>query len=90
LINRPSGCHFHPRCPYVQPRHREVDPRLVAVPGAAGHAVACLLEAQTRAAIWQALRSGQTPSQASLLAGGSETGARTTAAGGGAEVATDE
>jgi peptide/nickel transport system ATP-binding protein len=90
LITRPGGCHFHPRCPYVQPRHRKVDPRLVPVPGAAGHAVACLLEAQTRAAIWQALSSGQTPSQASRLAGGSDTGAGTTTADRGAEAATDE
>jgi peptide/nickel transport system ATP-binding protein len=83
LINRPSGCHFHPRCPYAQQHHREVDPGLVPVPGAAGHAVACLLEAQTRAAIWQALRSGQTPSQASRLARGSGTSAGTTTADGG-------
>src|SRR3954452_24612029 len=26
LINLPTGCSFHPRCPYVKPRHREVDP----------------------------------------------------------------
>jgi peptide/nickel transport system ATP-binding protein len=90
LINRPGGCHFHPRCPYVQQRHREVDPRLVAVPGAAGHAVACLLDAQTRAAIWQALSSGQTPSQASRLVLGSDASAGTTTAGGGADGATGE
>ena len=26
LINRPSGCHFHPRCPYVRDAHKRVDP----------------------------------------------------------------
>ena len=51
--------------------------------------MACLLEAQTRAAIWQALSSGQTPSQASRLALGSGTSAGTTTAGGGMEAATD-
>ena len=39
-INRPSGCHFHTRCPYVLPVCRDVDPPLVDV--APGHAVACL------------------------------------------------
>ncbi|MBV8947609.1 MAG: ABC transporter ATP-binding protein, partial [Solirubrobacterales bacterium] len=28
LIRRPSGCHFHPRCPYVRDAHTRVDPRL--------------------------------------------------------------
>src|SRR5689334_7355912 len=27
LINRPSGCHFHPRCPYVREAHKKVDPQ---------------------------------------------------------------
>jgi peptide/nickel transport system ATP-binding protein len=58
LINPPGGCSFHPRCPYVQPRHRDVEPQLVEVPGSGGHAVACLLEHETRARLWQALRDG--------------------------------
>ena len=33
LINRPSGCHFHPRCPYVSDEHRRIDPRLEPIPG---------------------------------------------------------
>jgi oligopeptide transport system ATP-binding protein len=38
--NPPSGCHFHPRCPYALPTCREVDPPLVEV--APAHHVACL------------------------------------------------
>ena len=38
--NPPSGCHFHPRCPYVLPVCRTTDPPLIEV--AAGHQVACL------------------------------------------------
>jgi peptide/nickel transport system ATP-binding protein len=68
LINRPSGCHFHPRCPYVQDEHRRVDPVLTRVPGDADHAVACLLPAQTRNAVWQALSRGESVQQAQRLA----------------------
>jgi len=38
-INPPSGCRFHPRCPYVIQRCREEEPVLVDV--GAGHYVAC-------------------------------------------------
>src|SRR3954453_16322846 len=39
LINRPSGCAFHPRCPYVRPKHKEVDPQLEpASAGSGDHA----------------------------------------------------
>ncbi len=46
LINRPSGCHFHPRCAYAQPDHARIDPALEPVPGAPEHFVACLLDAR--------------------------------------------
>jgi oligopeptide transport system ATP-binding protein len=36
----PSGCHFHPRCPYALPACRTVDPPLIEV--APGHLVACI------------------------------------------------
>jgi peptide/nickel transport system ATP-binding protein len=62
LINRPSGCFFHPRCPYVRKRHRTVDPRLAPVPGEPGHEVACLLDASVRSQIWRGLKEGREPS----------------------------
>ncbi len=40
-INPPSGCHFHPRCPYKKTRCAEEDPSLMAQ--GSGHAVACWL-----------------------------------------------
>ncbi|MEA2388291.1 MAG: peptide/nickel transport system ATP-binding protein [Thermoleophilaceae bacterium] len=64
LIARPSGCHFHPRCPYVREAHTRTDPRLEPVPGDPGHDVACLLPAATRQAIWAELRAGRAPKQA--------------------------
>jgi peptide/nickel transport system ATP-binding protein len=57
LIQRPSGCHFHPRCPYVRERHREVEPPLEPVPDQPGHTVACLLEPETRRRYWADLRT---------------------------------
>jgi peptide/nickel transport system ATP-binding protein len=64
LINRPSGCHFHPRCPYAQPDHARIDPRLEPVPGEPSHHVACLLEAEVRERLWEQLTAGATPEQA--------------------------
>jgi peptide/nickel transport system ATP-binding protein len=60
----PDGCAFAPRCPYVRPRHRELQPSLSPVPDAPGHAVACLLSADERRRLWAALRSGRSPQQA--------------------------
>jgi len=48
LIHRPSGCAFHPRCPYVREAHKKTDPHLEPVPDDGGHRVACLLKHDTR------------------------------------------
>jgi peptide/nickel transport system ATP-binding protein len=68
LINRPSGCHFNPRCPYVQEECRRIDPRLKPAPDEPGHAVACLLAPTVRAQIWQGLRAGHDPASLRELA----------------------
>jgi peptide/nickel transport system ATP-binding protein len=60
LIDPPSGCRFHPRCPYVRERHRQIDPPLAAVPGETDHRVACLLSEQERREIWERLAAGAT------------------------------
>ena len=74
LIGARRGCAFAPRCPYARPRHHEVDPRLEPVPGAPGHAAACLLPADERRRLWAALRAGRTPQEAraAVLGGGEE------------------
>jgi oligopeptide/dipeptide ABC transporter ATP-binding protein len=40
-IERPAGCHFHPRCPFAMPVCSEVEPQLLPTPG--GRSVACHL-----------------------------------------------
>jgi peptide/nickel transport system ATP-binding protein len=74
LIQRPSGCHFHPRCPYAQPPHARIDPQLERVAGADDHWVACLLGPDTRRRLWSELGSGHTPTEAMTLAGVRESG----------------
>ena len=71
LVNRPSGCHFHPRCAYAQPEHARIDPLLQDVPGDPGHQAACLLAADVRGRLWAELRAGRTPQQALANAGSS-------------------
>jgi peptide/nickel transport system ATP-binding protein len=67
LINRPTGCHFHPRCPYARESHARTDPQLIDVPGAPNHQVACLLSAGERVTAWGALARGETPAAAAQL-----------------------
>jgi peptide/nickel transport system ATP-binding protein len=69
LINRPPGCHFHPRCPYSQPDHARIDPQLKPVPGEPSHHVACLLEPDVRQRLWTQLKDGSTPEQARASVG---------------------
>jgi peptide/nickel transport system ATP-binding protein len=63
LILRPSGCHFHPRCPYVRDEHTRVDPHLVPVDGDPGHEAACLLPTALRTRVWKGLEAGQEPAE---------------------------
>ncbi|HEX6024586.1 MAG TPA: ABC transporter ATP-binding protein [Solirubrobacter sp.] len=64
LINLPSGCSFHPRCPYVRETHKKVEPTLEPIPGQPGHQVACLLDTATRKKLWSELRAGVKPETA--------------------------
>ncbi len=64
LINPPSGCAFHPRCPYVRESHKRVDPKLAESAAGDHHRVACLLPSETRRALWQQLHAGATPDAA--------------------------
>ena len=64
LINKPSGCAFHPRCPYVRESHKKIDPQLAPTSDGNGHQVACLLPQQVRRALWQQLQTGATPDEA--------------------------
>ena len=69
LINLPSGCSFHPRCPYVRERHRRVEPGLEPLPDDPSHQVACLLDSDTRKRIWEDLRAGMDQQQARAAVG---------------------
>ena len=69
LIHRPSGCAFHPRCPYVLPSHTRIDPALEEIEGRPGHHVACLLPEAVRADLSARLRAGATPEEAREAAG---------------------
>ncbi|HYM46465.1 MAG TPA: ABC transporter ATP-binding protein [Solirubrobacteraceae bacterium] len=65
----PSGCRFHPRCPYAQPEHARTDPILQPAPGHPDHRVACLLAPEVRRRLWSELREGRPPEQAAAAAG---------------------
>jgi len=64
LISPPSGCRFHPRCPYAEPSHSEIVPALEPVAGSSAHLSACLLPEAQRRKLWEHLRSGDTPAEA--------------------------
>jgi peptide/nickel transport system ATP-binding protein len=64
LIRLPSGCHFHPRCPYAQPSHARIDPQLHALADDPEHEVACLLGVDVRRRLWAQLRAGRMPDEA--------------------------
>ena len=54
LVHPPTGCHFNPRCPYVMPMCRTMDPELLE--SDPGHFVACHLPVVEKRRIWQELR----------------------------------
>ncbi len=64
LINPPSGCSFHPRCPYARVECATTDPRLKPVDGDAGHTTACVLPSAVRQELWGQLANGVLPAQA--------------------------
>ena len=64
LINLPTGCSFHPRCPYVRDAHKRVEPTLEPVDGDPSHRAACLLDSDVRRRIWDDLREGKLPEEA--------------------------
>jgi peptide/nickel transport system ATP-binding protein len=48
LLRPPSGCRFHPRCPYEMPICHEQDPELLPVAGDSNHLQACHLDEETK------------------------------------------
>jgi peptide/nickel transport system ATP-binding protein len=48
LLRPPSGCRFHPRCPYVMNICKTVDPPLVAVSDDPTHLQSCHLDEETK------------------------------------------
>jgi peptide/nickel transport system ATP-binding protein len=64
LINPPSGCAFHPRCPYARETHKTIEPVLEPVAGRPDHQVACLLPSDVRRRLWAALKAGEKPAEA--------------------------
>jgi peptide/nickel transport system ATP-binding protein len=48
MLRPPAGCRFHPRCPYVMPICKEVDPELAQVSDDPGHLQACHLDEETK------------------------------------------
>ena len=53
LIRSPSGCKFHPRCPYVMDVCTKEDPRLLPAGSNGAHLSACHLSLEEKQRIWQ-------------------------------------
>jgi peptide/nickel transport system ATP-binding protein len=64
LISLPSGCSFHPRCPYVRERHRRVEPTLEPLSDDPRHLVSCHLPSDIRKKLWSELKAGMEPEAA--------------------------
>ena len=48
LLRPPSGCRFHPRCPYVMDKCKTVEPPLVPISDDQEHLQACHLDEETK------------------------------------------
>jgi peptide/nickel transport system ATP-binding protein len=48
LLRPPEGCRFNPRCPYVMPICKEIDPALAPLSDDPGHLQACHLDEETK------------------------------------------
>jgi peptide/nickel transport system ATP-binding protein len=48
LLRPPSGCRFHPRCPYVMDKCKQIDPPLVSISDDPEHLQACHLDEETK------------------------------------------
>ena len=48
LLRPPTGCRFHPRCPYVMPICKEQNPELLEVSDDPGHLQSCHLDEETK------------------------------------------
>jgi len=57
LVDPPSGCRFHPRCPYAMPVCTLLDPDLLG--SGPGHRVACHLSIDEKRRIWSRIRPGK-------------------------------
>jgi peptide/nickel transport system ATP-binding protein len=57
LIHPPSGCRFHPRCPYALPVCATLEPGLVA--SDPGHLVACHLPVEEKRRTWAGIQAAE-------------------------------
>ena len=64
LITPPSGCRFHPRCPYVRERHTKVHPPLEPILEDGNHLVALPARVADAQGAVEAPAAGEEPSAA--------------------------